>query len=71
MLPPSSGAEVRMQGSRGVYIGPEKQGCALLPCLVTSAPEDGDSMFLRNVGISLQIHGAKPKTSTTTVFILV
>jgi hypothetical protein len=32
-----------------------------------SAPEDGDSMFLRNVGIDLQIHTAsKPKTSTTT-----
>jgi hypothetical protein len=28
-------------------------------CLVTSAPEDGDGMFLRNVGIDLQIHGAK------------
>jgi hypothetical protein len=32
----------------------------LLPCLVTSSPEDGDSMFLRNVGIDLKIHnGAK------------
>jgi hypothetical protein len=36
-----------------------------LPCLVTLAPENGDSMFLRNVGIDLQIHTApKPKTST-------
>jgi hypothetical protein len=38
-----------------------------LPCLVTSAPEDGDSMLLRNVGIDLQIYTTpKPKTSTTT-----
>jgi hypothetical protein len=36
---------------------------SLLPFLVTSTPEDGDSMFLRNVGIDLQIHAApKPKT---------
>jgi hypothetical protein len=36
----------------------------LLPFLVTSAPGDGDGMFLRNVGIDLQIHTApKPKTS--------
>jgi len=35
-----------------------------LPC--TSAPEDGDSMFLRNVDTYLQIHTApKSKTSTT------
>jgi hypothetical protein len=34
----------------------------LLPCLVTSAPGDGDMMSLRNVGIDLQIHMApKPK----------
>jgi hypothetical protein len=39
----------------------------VLPCLITSAPEDGDSMFLRNVGIDLRIRMApKPKTSTTT-----
>jgi hypothetical protein len=31
------------------YISP------LPPCLVTSATEDGDSMFLRNFGIDLQI----------------
>jgi hypothetical protein len=38
-----------------------------LPCPVTSSPEDGDSMFLGNVGIDLQIHTApKLKTSTTT-----
>jgi hypothetical protein len=38
-----------------------------MTCLVTSATEDGDSMFLRNVGIDLQIHTTpKPKTSTTT-----
>jgi hypothetical protein len=43
------------------YISP------LLPCLVTSTPEDGDSMFLWNVGIDLQIHMMpKPKNSTTT-----
>jgi hypothetical protein len=31
------------------------------------APEDGDSMFLRNVGIDLPIHMVpKPKTSTST-----
>jgi hypothetical protein len=34
----------------------------------TSVPENGDIMFLRNVGIDLQIHTApKPKTSTTTL----
>jgi hypothetical protein len=39
----------------------------LLPCLVTSAPEDGGGMFLRNVRIDLKIHTIpKPKTSTTT-----
>jgi hypothetical protein len=38
----------------------------LLPCLVTSAPEDGDSTFRRKVSIGLQIHMApKPKTSIT------
>jgi hypothetical protein len=37
----------------------------LLPCLVTSAPEDGDRKFLRNVSIDLQIHTAL-KTSTAT-----
>jgi hypothetical protein len=30
----------------------------LLLCLVTWAPEDGDSIFLRNVGIDPQIHAA-------------
>jgi hypothetical protein len=36
-------------------------------CLATSTPEDGGSMFLRNVGIGLQIHTApKPRISTTT-----
>jgi hypothetical protein len=39
------------------YISP------LLPCIVTSVPEDGDGMFLRNVGIDLQIHTA-PKFKT-------
>jgi hypothetical protein len=35
----------------------------LIPCLVISAPELGDSMFLQNVSINLQIHMApKPKT---------
>jgi hypothetical protein len=29
-----------------------------LLCLVTSAPEDAESMFLRNVGIDLYIHTA-------------
>jgi hypothetical protein len=39
----------------------------LLPYLVTSAPADGDSMFLRNVGINLQKHTApNPKISATT-----
>jgi hypothetical protein len=43
----------------------QKEKPSFLPCLVTSAPEDGD-MFLRNVGIDLQIHTApKPETSTT------
>jgi hypothetical protein len=38
----------------------------LFPYLVTSAPEDGNSMFLRNVGIDLQIYTAlKPQTYTT------
>jgi hypothetical protein len=51
-LSPSSGAEVTR---------PEEQG------LRQRAPEDGNSMFLRNVGIDLQIHTTpKPKTSTTT-----
>jgi hypothetical protein len=55
-LQPKSGLGVLCWGS----ISP------LLPCLVTSAPEDWDSMFLRNVDIDLQIHTApKPKTSTT------
>jgi hypothetical protein len=32
---------------------------------ITSAPEDGDSVVLRNVGIDLQIHTEpKPKTPT-------
>jgi hypothetical protein len=36
----------------------------LLPCLVTSAYEDGGSTFLRNVGIDLKINTVpKPKTS--------
>jgi hypothetical protein len=35
---------------------------------MTSAPEDGDSVFLRNFGIDLQIHTApKPKTFTINV----
>jgi hypothetical protein len=43
------------------YISP------VLPCPVTSAPENGDSMFLQNVGIDLQIHMApKHKTSKRT-----
>jgi hypothetical protein len=43
------------------YISP------LYPCFVSSSPEDGDSMFLRNVSIDLQIHTApKPKTSAET-----
>jgi hypothetical protein len=38
----------------------------LLPCLVTSASEDGGSTFLRNVGIDLKINTTpKPKTSDT------
>jgi hypothetical protein len=38
----------------------------LFPYLLTSAPEDGDSMFLRNVGIDLQIHTVpEPKPLTT------
>jgi hypothetical protein len=36
--------------------------CPLFPCLVTSALEDGDSMFLRNVGINQHINTMpKPK----------
>jgi ribosomal protein L2 len=52
MLFSSSGAEVTRQE---------------VESLVTSAPKDGDIMFLRNVGIGLKIHNVpKPKTSTTT-----
>jgi hypothetical protein len=36
----------------------------LLPYFFTSVPEDGDSMFIRNVGIDLQINTA-PKHKTT------
>jgi hypothetical protein len=50
-------------------IGPLPSGLALLvlynplfPCFVTSAMEDGDTMFLRNVGIDQHINMApKPK----------
>jgi hypothetical protein len=41
------------------YISP------LLPCPVTSAPEDGVILFLRNVGIDLWIYMA-PETKTST-----
>jgi hypothetical protein len=38
----------------------------------SSVAEDGDSMFLRNVGIDLQIHTVpKPKTSTATKYVIV
>jgi hypothetical protein len=38
------------------YISP------VFPCLVISAPEDGDSIFLRNIGIVLQNpHGTKTR----------
>jgi hypothetical protein len=51
MLSLSSGAEVTRQGSS----------------LVTSAPENGDIMFLQNIGIELRIRTApEHKTSTTT-----
>jgi hypothetical protein len=44
-------------GARVTSYGP------LFRCLVTSAPEDGDRMFLRNVGIDLQVYTAlKPNT---------
>jgi hypothetical protein len=36
-----------------------KSVVSILPCLVTSTPEDGDSMFLRNAGIDLQKHDTK------------
>jgi hypothetical protein len=42
-------------------------GAEVTTNLVTSAPEDRDSVFLRNVGIDLQIHTApKPKISIIT-----
>jgi hypothetical protein len=48
-----------------LYVSP------LFPCLVTSAPEYGDSMFLWNISIDLQIHMVPNlKTSTKTKFIL-
>jgi hypothetical protein len=63
MLSSSSGTEVTSQGSRVVS---GTINIPLLPCLTTTAPENG-YMFLRNVGIDLQIHMApKPNTSTTT-----
>jgi hypothetical protein len=38
----------------------------ILPYFFTSALEDGDSMFIRNVGIDLQINTApKPKTTAS------
>jgi hypothetical protein len=36
-----------------------KSVVSILPCLVISAPEDGNSMFLRNTGIDLQKHDTK------------
>jgi hypothetical protein len=38
---------------------------------VTSAPEDGDTMFLRNIGIDLQIHGAKTQDFINIIIIAV
>jgi hypothetical protein len=51
MLSPTSGAEVRTQGSIWVFYRTWRIR-DLLSCLVMSAPEDGDSMFLRNVDIT-------------------
>jgi hypothetical protein len=63
MLSPSSEAEVTREGSRGLIQDLKSKGWGKG---LASTPEDGDSLFLRNGSIDLQIHMApKPKTSTT------
>jgi hypothetical protein len=55
-----------IQEIRGRGLGVERKKRRMRPfSLVTSAPEYGDNMFLRNVGIYLQIHTA-PKANTST-----
>jgi hypothetical protein len=56
---------------------PSVLACGLHPTIykciqVSSAPEDGDSMFLRNVGINLKnLHGAKTQDFDNNIIIIV
>jgi hypothetical protein len=59
-------AEVAMLGSGGIYIGLEEGKNEGVGPLSHFRPEDGDSMFLRNVDIYLRDYTAPKRRRTAT-----